>query len=439
MITAILFLLVVIILVLGFIARQITKDAPDKAELARLRAKEQDFQRLADNLQERSGEITRLLAENAALRAHLEDEQRSAADKLKLLQESEARLKTEFENLANKIFEDKSKVFTEQNSGRISSLLQPFKEQLEAFRHRVDEVHKNDIERSAKLLEQVRQLQDLTNKVSDEANNLASAIKGDIKKQGDWGELVIERIFEVSGLERGREYEEQVTLHDGNGSRKKPDFIVHLPGNKAIVVDSKVSLTAYDRFFNADNEDDRARAVADHVQSVRTHIQELRDKGYAQLLGNKTLDFVIMCIPLEPAYQLALQSDKDLLYDLAKTNVVVTGPTTLMITLKLIAQIWRREKENRNAEKIADQAGRMHDQVVLVVEAMREAQKKLGGVSESFDLALKRLANGKGNLVRQADQIRQLGAKVNKQFPPAVVEVSEEESQEMAESGTAQS
>ena len=299
---------------------------------------------------------------------------------MKLLQDSEARLKTEFENLANRIFEDKSKAITEQNSGRISSLLQPFKEQLESFRRRVDEVHKNDTEQSAKLLEQVRQLHELSNKVSDEANNLASAIKGDIKKQGDWGELVIERIFEASGLESGREYEEQVTLDAGNGSRKKPDFIVHLPGDKAIVVDSKVSLTAYERFFNADNEADRDTALADHLQSVRTHVKELQDKGYTQLLGNKTLDFVIMCIPLEPAYQSALQNDKDLLYDLANTNVVVTGPTTLMITLKLIAQIWRREKENRNAERIADQAGRMHDQVVLVVEAMREAQRKIGGV-----------------------------------------------------------
>jgi DNA recombination protein RmuC len=350
-------LLIVTVLILAFVARQITKDAPDKAELARLRSKEQDSQHFADALQKKSEEIERLLTENATLRAHLEDERKVGADKLKLLQDSEARLKTEFENLANRIFEDKGKTITEQNSGRISSLLRPLKEQLESFRRRVDEVHKNDTEQSAKLLEQVRQLHELSNKVSDEANNLASAIKGDSKKQGDWGELVIERILEASGLECGREYEEQVALPRGNGGRKKPDFIVHLPGNKAIVVDSKVSLTAYERFSNTDNEADRDTALAGHLQSVRTHVKELQDKGYGQLLGNKTLDFVIMCIPLEPAYQLALQSDKDLLYDLAKSNVVVTGPTTLMITLKLIAQIWRREKENRNAEKIADQNG----------------------------------------------------------------------------------
>ncbi len=311
MTTVMIFLLVVTVLILGFIARQITRDAPDKAELARLRSKEQDFQRLTVDLQKKSGEIERLLTENATLRAHLEDERQVATDKLKLLQDSEARLKTEFENLANRIFEDKSKAITEQNSGRISSLLQPFKEQLESFRRRVDEVHKNDTERSAKLLEQVRQLQELSNKVSDEANNLASAIKGDIKKQGDWGELVIERVFEASGLEHGREYEQQVTLHAENGSRRRPDFIVHLPRDKAVIVDSKVSLTAYERFSNADSDADRDAAATDHVQSVRAHIRELQDKGYGQLPGNRTLDFVIMCIPLEPAYQLVLQSDKE--------------------------------------------------------------------------------------------------------------------------------
>jgi DNA recombination protein RmuC len=431
-------LLVATVLILSFVAHRIIKDSPDRAELARLRSKEEEAQHLTDTLQKKSGEIERLLTENAAVRAHWEDERKLGAERLKLLQDSEARLKTEFENLANRIFEDKGKVITEQNAGRISGLLQPFKEQLDSFRRRVDEVHKNDTERSARLLEQVRQLQELSNKVSDEANHLASAIKGDVKKQGDWGELVLEKIFEASGLECGREYEQQVALPAGNGSSKRPDFIVHLPGDKVVIVDSKVSLIAYERFFHADSEADRDTAAGDHVRSVRAHIRELQDKGYSQLLGNKTLDFVIMCIPLEPAYQLALQSDADLLYDLAQTNVVVTGPTTLMITLKLIAQIWRREKENRNAEKIADQAGRMHDQVVLVVEAMREAQKKLGGVSESFELALKRLAEGRGNLVKQADQIRQLGAKVSKRFPPGLLESSEEEElPEMAESGTA--
>ncbi|HLA28380.1 MAG TPA: DNA recombination protein RmuC [Syntrophales bacterium] len=420
--------------VLIFIAYRIIKDTPDRAELIRLRTREQDFQEATKQIQKETTELERLLVANAKLETDLENERKTSAEKLNILQESEARLKTEFENLANRIFEDKGRVLTEQNRDRISGLLQPFKEQLESFRQRVDEVHKDDTERSAKLLEQVRQLHELSNKVSDEANNLAKAIKGDSKKQGNWGELIVERIFEVSGLERGREYDGQVGLRAEDGGLKKPDFIVYLPGNKAVIVDSKVSLTAFERFCSTEADDLKTCALTEHLQSVRKHVNELHSKDYSHLLGNKTLDFVIMCIPLEPAYQSAFQADQNLVYDLAQTNVVVTGPTTLMITLKLIAQIWRREHENKNAEVIADRAGRMYDQVVLIVEAMMDAQKKLGVVSEAFELALKRLKDGKGNLVGRVEEIRRLGAKVNKQLPAAVVTSAViEENQDPAE------
>jgi DNA recombination protein RmuC len=414
--------LVVVTVLLAFVAFRVAKDSPDRGELARLRTRDQDFQVATRELQEKTQLIGALEVEKARLTAGLENEKRVAADKLKLLEDAEARLKTEFENLANRIFEDKGKALTEQNRERISGLLQPFKEQLESFRKRVDEVHKNDTEQSARLLEQVRQLQELSNKVSDEANNLAKAIKGDAKTQGDWGELVVERIFEASGLERGREYDGQASFRAEDGTLKRPDFIVYLPGEKAVIVDSKVSLNAFEQFCSLDDCDARDVALSEHLQSVRRHVDELRSKNYSNLLGNRTLDFVIMCIPLEPAYQAALQSDKNLFYDLARTNVVITGPTTLMITLKLIAQIWRRENENRNAEVIADRAGKMYDQVVLVAEAMTEAQKKLGGVSESFDLALKRLKEGRGNLIGRVEELRRLGAKVNKQLPASVVE-----------------
>lgn len=428
-IATIIALLIVIVLLIALFWR-LGKDAPDRAALARLQTRDQDFQDANRQLQEKARTIEALQTERATLAAELEHEKRFAAEKLKLLQDAETRLKLEFENLANKIFEDKGKVFTEQNRDRMSSLLQPFKEQLESFRSRVDEVHKHTTEQSAKLLEQVRQLQELSNKVSDEANNLARAIKGDAKRQGDWGELIIERIFEASGLTGGREYAKQVGLRTEDGSLQKPDFIVYLPGDKAVIVDSKVSLTAFERFCGEDDEAAKKRALAEHIQSVRRHVEELRAKSYAGLLGNKALDFVLMCIPLEPAYQAAFQADQTLIYDLAKTNVVITGPTTLMITLKLIAQIWRREHENNNAEVIADRAGRMYDQVALIVEAMTDAQRKLGGVSESFDLARKRLTEGRGNLVGRVEELRKLGAKVNKQLPAAIVEQSLDEEEE---------
>ena len=366
-----------------------------------------------------------LLVQSRIARAKLEErlelERAHANQQIQALNQSEDRLKSAFENLANRIFDDKSRVISDQNREKMAGVLEPFKTQLESFRKRVDEIHANEAQRTGHLIEQVRQLQEMSNKVSAEANHLASAIKGDTKRQGAWGELIVSRIFEASGLVEGREYEAQQSFNDEQG-RKRPDFIVHLPGNKSMIVDAKVSLTAYERYSRAEDELTRESAIADHVKSVRAHIKELQGKNYDALLGNRTLDFVIMCVPVEPAYQAALQADPDLLYDLAKTQVVVTGPATLMITLKLIAQIWRRENENRNAEEIAGIAGRMVDQIVLVHEAITEAQKRLGGANESMETAMKRLRDGRGSLVGKAEELRKLGAKVSKQLAPDIVE-----------------
>jgi len=402
---AILAALILVIILLVIVMISLYRDATARAELAGMRATSQTLQ-----------------SENATLAANLENERHNAAEKIKLLQDAEVRLKTEFENLANRIFEDKGKTLKEQNRDHLSGLLQPFKEQLESFRKRVDDVHKDDTELSARLLEQVSQLQKMSNKVSDEANNLAKAIKGDVKKQGDWGELIVERIFEASGLRRGIEYSPQAGFRDDDGSLMKPDFVVYLPGDKAVIVDSKVSLTAFERFCSVDEDAGRNLALSEHVQSVRKHIEELSAKKYTDILGNKSLDFVLMCIPLEPAYQAALQADQNILYNLARTHIVITGPSTLMITLKLIAQIWRRENENRNAEIIADKAGKIYDQVKLIVDAMQDAQKNLTNVASSFELAMKRLKDGKGNLIGRVEEIRRLGADVSKQIHSSVIE-----------------
>jgi len=418
----VLVLLLLTLALLAWLVARAGRDAPDRDALIRLQTRETDFQETTRLLQERTERLEALQIENARLATELEHERRADAEKVRLLQDAEARLKAEFENLANRIFEDKGRVFTEQNRERLSGLLQPLREQLDGFRKRVDEVHKDGTEQSARLLEQVRQLQTLSNKVSDEANHLARAIKGDAKRQGDWGELIVERLLEASGLENGREYEVQPVLRAENGAAQRPDFVVHLPGGKSVIVDAKVSLTAYERSCNAESDEERRAALAAHVQSVRRHMAELRDKNYTTLLGNRTLDFVLMCVPLEPAYQSALQAEPGLLYELAQTNVVITGPATLMLTLKLIAQIWRRENENRHAEQIADRAGRLYDQVTLIVEAMAAAKKNLGDVAQCFDLALARLQNGKGNLVGRVEALRKLGAKINKTLPPSVLD-----------------
>ncbi len=413
-------ILLALFVLLAFVAYRMVRDAPLKAELHRLQRVEEEAHTLTIRLESKSQELEELKIRQARLEADISNEQRNAAEKTALMQESELRLKNEFENLSNRIFEERGRALGQENRERMDSLLQPLREQLEAYRKRIEEVHDTDTALSGQLIEEVRQLQKLSGRVSDEANTLARAIKGDSKKQGDWGEMIIERIFEASGLEKGREYMAQESFREDEGFLKRPDFMVMLPGNKAVIVDSKVSLTAYERFCNLDEDAERAIALKEHVQSVRRHIAGLQSKEYSSIGGNSTLDFVILCIPLESAWQAVMQADPDIMYNLAGKNVVLCGPTTLMITLKLIAQIWRRENENRNAELIADKAGKIYDQVLLIFDAMMEARKRLAGVSDSFDVALKRIKEGRGNLIGRVEDIRKLGAKVSRQIPQEI-------------------
>ena len=420
-------ILLILFALLAFVAYRIVRDAPGKVELERLRGIEEEARITANRLESKTEELENLKICHARIESDFENEKRSASEKTALMQESESRLKIEFENLSNRIFEERGRAIGIENRERMDGLLQPLREQIDTFRKRVDEVHTIDTELSGRLVEQVRQLQELSGKVSDEANLLARAIKGDSKKQGEWGEMIIERIFEASGLEKGREYLAQESFRHEDGLLKRPDFMVMLPGNKAVIVDSKVSLTAYERFCRSDDEAHRQQAMKEHVQSVRRHIAELQIKEYSGIGGNSTLDFVIMCIPIEPAWQAVIEADPELMYDLAGKNVVLCGPTTLMITLKLIAQIWRRENENRNAELIAEKAGKIYDQVFLILESMTDARKKLSGASDSFDLALKRIKEGRGNLVGRVEDIRKLGAKVSRQIPSDIALEAEAE------------
>lgn len=413
-------ILLALFVLLAFVAYRMVREAPLKAELQRLQRVEEEAHSLSIRLESKSQELEELKIRQARLEADISNEQRNAAEKTALMQESESRLKKEFENLSNRIFEERGRALGQENRERMDSLLQPLREQLEAYRKRIEEVHDTDTALSGQLIEEVRQLQKLSGRVSDEANTLARAIKGDSKKQGDWGEMIIERIFEASGLEKGREYMAQESFREDDGFLKRPDFMVMLPGNKAVIVDSKVSLTAYERFCNLDEDSERAIALKEHVQSVRRHIAGLQSKEYSSIGGNSTLDFVILCIPLESAWQAVMQADPDIMYNLAGKNVVLCGPTTLMITLKLIAQIWRRENENRNAELIAEKAGKIYDQVLLILDAMTEARKRLAGASDSFDVALKRIKEGRGNLIGRVEDIRKLGAKVSRQIPPEI-------------------
>ncbi len=415
-------ILVVIVLLLAWALMRMLRAAPDHEAKIRLQLQAEQIVRLQAETDTQREQLESLKAEKVRLLADLDHARTTAAEKVALLEDAESRLKAVFENLANRILDEKGKAISEQQADRLQHVLAPLKEQLVAFRTRVDEVHQQGTAQTAQLLEQVRQLQSLSTQVSEEANQLAAAIKGDAKVQGDWGEFIVERILEASGLERDRDYVAQATQRDEQGQLQRPDFLIHLPDSKVVILDAKVSLTAYERYVAATEDVARQAALQDHIRSVRLHMKTLQEKDYSRLLGNQTLDFVIMCIPLEPAYQTVMQADTRLLYDLARSQLVITGPNTLMITLKLIAQMWRREKENRHAEEIADKAGKLYDQVSLIAEAMQDAQRKLVSVNSSFETVWKRLKGGRGNLLKRVEELRQLGAKVTKTLPADLLE-----------------
>ena len=333
---------------------------------------------------------------------------------------SRKQLEKDFESLSSRLFEDSRKKFDDQSKRTLDTSLGPLKNEIESFRKRVDDIHVADVADRNKLKGQMEQLQKQAQQIGQDAVQLASALKGDSKSRGNWGELVLERLLEDSGLVKGREYDAQVTLVDQQGQRRIPDVILYLPDKKSIVIDSKVSLVAYERYCSTDDEKLRDTALKEHLQSLRTHFADLSRKSYENLTGIHSLDFVLMFVPVEPAYILALQKEPGLFQQAYDRGVVMVSPTTLMVTLKTVANIWRYEKQNRYAQQIADSAGGLYDQFALVVESLDELGKKIDSTQKAYELTRGRLSEGKGNLVRRVDSLKKLGAKSKKQMPDSV-------------------
>ncbi len=414
--------------ILVYIRQQRT--APDAAEMAGLKAKLAQNEIQLAELEKLREERSALREARASLEARLMAEQKASAEREHVLKDSEQRLSDQFTLLANRILSETGESLQKSSETQLGHLITPLREQLQDFRARVDAVNQASTDRTSSLITLVRELQDKTNTVSQEANQLAQAIRGNAKQQGDWGELIVERILEASGLQKGIEYEAQSSIRMDEGNLVRPDFMVHLPGSKEVILDSKVSLTAYERWASSAEDAVRQQALQEHLKSVRAHVKELQDKDYSQLMGNRSLDFVVMCIPLEPAYQLAMQEDRSLMYDLAASNVVITGPATLMITLKLIAQLWRREKENQNAAVIADKAGKLYDHILRIEESMSRARSQLETVTRSMDEAYNRLTDGRGNAIKRINELKQLGAKVSKTLPASLEGSLDEDEQD---------
>ncbi len=324
---------------------------------------------------------------------------------------------TEFENIANKILKQNSQEFTSVNQKNIGDLLNPLKEKIEKFEKKVEDTYMKGVHDQTDLKAELKKLYELNNKISEEANNLTKALKGDVKKQGNWGEIILERILERSGLTKGQEYETQVSFLNENGDRVQPDVIIHLPENKHIIVDSKVSLIAYEKFVNATVEEDRQRFAKEHILSIRTHIKLLSDKNY-QLAGNiHTPDFVLLFIPIESSFGVAVQTDIELFNYAWDNKIVIVSPSTLLATLKTIESIWKQEKQSKNVMEIARQGGALYDKFESFIKDLEKLGTQISSVQNTYDDAFKKISSGKGNLIGQVDKLRILGAKTTKKLP----------------------
>lgn len=372
-----------------------------------------------DRANEAEKENVRLKSINDNLKERLGEQK----EEMENLQE---RFKDEFENLANKILEEKSQKFTEQNKEKLDQLLKPLGEKMEEFKKKVEETHKEDIEGRSSLKQHLEHLKEMNQQMAQEAKDLTRALKGDSKTQGSWGEVILQRILEKSGLTKGREYEIQENHRSEDGRNLYPDVVVYLPDDKRLVIDSKVSLTAYEEFSSTEVESERQQALKQHLSSLRSHVKGLSSKNYEQLHGGNSPDFVLMFVPIESAFGVALQYDSSLYYDAFEKNIVIVSPSTLLATLATIDSVWKQEYQNKNAQKIAERGGKLYDKFVLFVESLEEIGMRIRQSQESYDQAMNRLKTGRGDLIGQADKLRKLGANNSKKLSSNLLDREED-------------
>ncbi len=363
---------------------------------------------------EKSGELDRQLA---GLKAEYDALQTKLDEQKGELEQMQNQLKDQFENLANKILDEKAEKFSKQNRESLDQILKPLGENLESFKKKVEETYSEENRQRATLKEQIRQMAELNQKMSEDAKNLTKALKGDSKAQGNWGEVILERILERSGLTKGREYEVQQSMTTEDGRRLQPDVVVNLPDEKFLVIDSKVSLTAYERFSSSEEDLEAEEALKLHIASIRSHVKGLSEKNYQQIHGDKSPDFVLLFIPIEPAFGAALQVDPNLYYEAFDRNIVIVSPSTLLATLATIDSVWKQEYQNKNALEIAQRGGALYDKFVGFVESMNQIGERIKQTQRSYEDARNKLSEGSGNLVRQAEMLKELGAKASKKLP----------------------
>ncbi|MQU43464.1 DNA recombination protein RmuC [Pseudomonas helleri] len=403
-----------------------------QADLAALRREVEMLQVERDNARDaahawnleraqKEAELRHLGAQAAGLSAELREQQESHQQRLSDLQGSRDELRAQFSELAGKIFDEREQRFAQTSNERLGQLLDPLKERIQSFEKRVEESYQQEARERFSLGKELERLQQLNLRLSDEATNLTRALKGQ-KTQGNWGELILERVLEHAGLEKGREYQTQVSLKGPDGERFQPDVLILLPGDKQVVVDSKVSLTAYQQFVGADDDVIGQAALKQHVLSLRNHVKGLAGKDYKRLEGLHSLDFVLLFVPIEAAFSAALQAEPNLFQEAFDRNIVIVSPTTLLATLRVIDSLWKQERQSQNAREIAERAGWLYDKFVLFIQDLDEVGNRLQQLDKAYAAARNKLTDGRGNLVSRSEQLKLLGARASKSLPPELLE-----------------
>jgi DNA recombination protein RmuC len=352
----------------------------------------------------------------AILRGRYKDEVLSSKQKIEFLTNAKDELSREFKELSNQIFEDKTQKLNYTNKEHIEMLLKPFREQITDFSIQSREQFIHEEKERYLLKDEILRLKEMSLQLSEDAINLTNALKGDNKMQGNWGEMVLEKILEDSGLRLGKEYEVQVSLKSLDAQIFRPDVVLHMPQNRDVIIDAKVSLVAYERYMKEENEEEKQKFLKEHLNSIKSHIKNLSEKNYEKLDGINTLDYVLLFIPIESAFMLALKSDTEFFKDAYNLNILIVSPSTLLVTLKTIEHIWRTQKQQENAIKIVNEAEAMYDKLLLFVDEMHKLGSTLQKAQESYQISMNRLSSGKGNVIKRVENMVELGLNPKKKI-----------------------
>jgi DNA recombination protein RmuC len=370
-------------------------------------------------------ELNNTLASTEADYRNLEEK---LAERKKELDNIQEKFTSEFKNLANEILERNSVKFTDLNKNSMSELLNPLKDKILTFEKKVEEAYDKELRDKISLREEVKKLYELNNRISEEANNLTRALKGDTRKQGDWGEVILETVLERSGLSKDREYRKQVISTNSGGETIKPDYLVMLPDKRHIIIDSKVSLVAYENFVNTDEESARPKFLKSHLESMKNHVKALSEKNYFSSLEFNTPDFVLMFVPIESSFSVALQADQELFNYAWEKRIVIVSPTTLLATMRTVASMWKMDKQSQHAFQIAEESGKLYDKFKLFMDDMVKVGNQLNSTRTSYEEAMKKLVTGRGNIVSQAEKLREMGAKNTRRIDDKITQRALEES-----------